>query len=753
MKLNRLAIIPFFLAILLSSGVFCLLYTTTGLKALAYGVEKFIPGKVIIDKISGNLVYGAKLENITINDEHASLYIHSLTFNLDQRKLFSFAIKVPKYSIEKVDISFNPKSSPLIGDKKNFISSMNGTFYLKKTNFFVSINEITGSWQNESFKGYLSFIKKNNLLTFNKSTFNIANNSITVSTNQDNAKWNIDFKDLSSIHPQLKGKFTATTFFSKTIDLDNIINILPTNEFDNYVEMNEVQFKNNPPISAKIKLSGKRQNHNIMLNLSTNPINKISLNALGKLEDNQWVVCFTKLFSSNKHLNEWNFNDKSYLNIANNNLTADVNLKTSSQNEVYTKFSIKDFLSKGKISGNINMHLFDQSLLMQMFPDISRFKANINATVRFSGTLQKPILSGDLNLQDGTMRIAQLGIKIKPFSANAQLSQNGKLIVKANGEIRNAPGTFNVSGYAYPFKENIPNQFTFIANEMEFINNNEAKLTANSELLIKYLNNSLQLKGDINIISGQIEINDEQSTVKTTKDIVFVNESSQQNTDSLNFTPDINLRIHKNVAFKGFGLDSNISGKLHIAKIDDNYSAQGRISIKSGTYQLLGQSLNISHGRLIYPPGSLINNPTLDIKMLDKNGAGLLIQGNANNPKIENNGLINDQQVLSQILNSTGSPVVNKIQEKFSFEQFGIEDSNSSDLIEDENKNGNLLSNKSLVIGKKLTNKIYLQYLKSLMDNNNAVRVKCALGKFWAIGMESGTNGNGADLSFVIDKN
>ena len=57
------------------------------------------------------------------------------------------------------------------------------------------------------------------------------------------------------------------------------------------------------------------------------------------------------------------------------------------------------------------------------------------------------------------------------------------------------------------------------------------------------------------------------------------------------------------------------------------------------------------------------------------------------------------------------------------------------------------------VTGKKLTDKVYVQYSQSLMDNNTAMRLKYALGKFWSVGVESGTNGNGVDLGFAVHKN
>ncbi len=61
------------------------------------------------------------------------------------------------------------------------------------------------------------------------------------------------------------------------------------------------------------------------------------------------------------------------------------------------------------------------------------------------------------------------------------------------------------------------------------------------------------------------------------------------------------------------------------------------------------------------------------------------------------------------------------------------------------------------MIGRSLGKHFYLQYLHSMSEASQRVRLKYALNNIWSIGIESGTAedgtvGGGIDLSFVIER-
>jgi len=494
--------------------------------------------------------------------------------------------------------------------------------------------------------------------------------------------------------------------------------------------------------------------------------NNSELNSKGNLSIASGQAEFT---DTNQQLDAMAFQGGSAnFELQNHNIHLAANFAADQDNNLSAKLQID---RDQQLDGNITATFNDLSWIMRLCPDITRLKGNISGETNISGSLQQPRVITKFELNNGTLRIPILGVKIKPLTASLTSTDLGKFFLTANGTMRDGPGTLKLSGYFEPFKPGIPNEFELIGAGFEFVHTITAQLIADAKLKLALKNiNTLAIAGDIKILSGTINLDDNQNDkdVQISSDVVFVDNSPVRTKTDFNIIPNLNLRIEKNVLFKGYGLDADISGKLEITKPAQNLLGNGRVSLKTGTYKIPGKTLYISHGRLIFPPGTLLNNPNLDIMMTtskpgmqnittakNQEVIGIYIHGTASKPKLENAGLVGDNQAVNQILNATGSPVVDKIQEKFALEQFGVESNDENDVHLGPNKSSmaTALDNKNLVIGKKLTDKIYLQYMKSLMDTNNAVRLKYALDKNWAVGVESNSTGNGADLSFAVHKN
>ena len=131
------------------------------------------------------------------------------------------------------------------------------------------------------------------------------------------------------------------------------------------------------------------------------------------------------------------------------------------------------------------------------------------------------------------------------------------------------------------------------------------------------------------------------------------------------------------------------------------------------------------------------------------------MQGTAQKPTISESGLANSKDgVLSQAMLSGSSVISNNLlHDKLKISELGIAAHNNSDIeFFDDPKDKASLKHKDVVVGRPLGNRLYLQYLHNLGEVNNRVRLKYSLNKTWDIGLESGTQGNGVDLSFHIER-
>lgn len=455
--------------------------------------------------------------------------------------------------------------------------------------------------------------------------------------------------------------------------------------------------------------------------------------------------------------------------ISSNNLrSAYLQLKMYSnlQNNLSANISITNY----KLDGQVKIIADDLAFLMQWMPDVTRLKGKFDSLVNIAGTLEQPAITSETHLTEITATVPVLGIKIKPMEVHALGDKNGKFTVTGKGAMRRGTGDFNFSGYIEPFKNDLPNAFTFVGSNLEFVNNQLAHLTASNNFKIHFAaaQKRLDITGNIEVHKGNITIADKRTQTVKSKDIVFVNEEVElvpKNLIVLN--PDINIRISEGVHFSGFGLHADVTGKLNISHRHDALYADGRVTIKEGSFQLPGQKLTINRGRLLYPPGTLLANPVLDIKMIDKiqgqsseksaeHNLEVSVQGTAQKPVISESGLAgNKDRAISQAL-LTGSSIIshNLLQDKLKISEIGLaqQDTHEIEFFDDPSKYKNSFRYKDFVLGRSLSRKVYIQYLHSMGEANKRVRLKYFLNNIWAIGIESGTQGGGADLSFTIER-
>lgn len=422
-----------------------------------------------------------------------------------------------------------------------------------------------------------------------------------------------------------------------------------------------------------------------------------------------------------------------------------------------------------KIDGKIDVYARDLSFIMRWLPDVTRFKGELHSNISVSGSIAKPLFISKTSVKNITATLPRLGVKIKPMTIMVESDQQGRFTINGNGKMRRGPGEFTFHGYVEPFKDDIPNKMHLHGVNVEFVNNHLAHLVASADLDFVYRTeaNQLDLSGDITVQQGHVTYNKNPNTVVKSKDVRFKSELDAEHNQAMRINPTIFLRIEDGIKFSGFNLSGDISGKLDIHSKNDVLYADGRVTIKTGEFSLPGQQLHIEHGRLLYPPGSLLTNPILDIKLYsqqedvgntsDTDRIVVLAQGPAQNPTISAQGLAEDQdKALSQAL-LTSSGVVSKhlsILKHLQLSEVGIdsrEDLNM-EFFATQNKYNPDFKHKDLVIGRKFGKRTHIQYLHGLGDTNKKARLKYKINKNWYVGVESGTAGSGVDLGFAFER-
>jgi len=144
-----------------------------------------------------------------------------------------------------------------------------------------------------------------------------------------------------------------------------------------------------------------------------------------------------------------------------------------------------------------------------------------------------------------------------------------------------------------------------------------------------------------------------------------------------------------------------------------------------------------------------------------KDDLEIVVQGTVQKPTIRESGLSeNSDKAISQAL-ATGSGMLSKkiTGGKFRLPELGLTSraDHTVNFFDDRGKHRSSLAEKDLVVGMPLGKKLHVEYLQGLSsvnatDINKRVRLKYDFHENWAVGVESGDQGGGADLSFTFEK-
>jgi translocation and assembly module TamB len=170
---------------------------------------------------------------------------------------------------------------------------------------------------------------------------------------------------------------------------------------------------------------------------------------------------------------------------------------------------------------------------------------------------------------------------------------------------------------------------------------------------------------------------------------------------------------------------------------------------------------------------------------------GLQIQGNAKSPRVQlysspialsqtnilsylvlgHSSDEGNQNDFQRLLNATAllnletqdrANILSQLQQTFHIDKLGFESgaqainnnatANSNPNDPNGKKNLPLEQNPSIIVGKKLSPKLYLSYNIGLLQPNNTLKMRYTINPYFSLQTESSNTGNGADLFYTIEK-
>lgn len=481
-----------------------------------------------------------------------------------------------------------------------------------------------------------------------------------------------------------------------------------------------------------------------------------------------------------------------------------------SSDNIQLQINLPDYRSgfpnlKNRIDLSLQTNLSNLDFISDLFPDIRVTGGKIAGNFHLTGTLQKPILNGEMNFLNGKVLLPQLDLTLNDASIHS--NEIGPVIhYTAHAIAGKDPVT--IVGETDLTKPGKPSTFKITGNNILLVDTPEYTIYGTPDVTASFVGTQLNLSGTVFIPSGVIRPHDFRNVTQLpANEITFVGTPKVVGASPWQTNMNLKIIAGEHLVVDSFGIHGLLDGTVQLIQPpNQTLLANGKIGIHHGSYRAYGHELKISHGSFMQFTNSPITNPTLSIEATRKINAstgaqiqsfateaivvGMDIHGPLKNPDINlfsSSGDLSQSDILAYILtgattnnglfsapnntNSHGSfaytanlldaaklggagvgntaGLIAKIQSGLGFSELGFESDTTFDAI------GNPLGNQTnFVVGRHLSRDFYIRYSRGIygpgLAQENKITLRYLFRQHWAIQLETSELGNGSDTGADI---
>ena len=417
--------------------------------------------------------------------------------------------------------------------------------------------------------------------------------------------------------------------------------------------------------------------------------------------------------------------------------------------------------ANGPLSGQVAFQLTSLSPLALLTTDLREISGQVRGDFALAGTLRQPLMDGNIRLHNGNALVPALGVAVTDLQMDVQGSPRGQLDV--NGSATLGEGTLTLTGTLDPREWPATVNLSLDGQRLRVADRPDARVLLNPSLTLKGDLDELQLGGKLTIPEAEIQPTElPEGAVTVSQDQVLVHQEGEQQS-GLPLGIDVIVNLGDKVHFKGFGLDAMLGGTLQVNQQPQQPpQLNGELVIREGRYRAYGQNLAISDGQLIFqgPP----DNPGLDIRAIRKIPSenvvvGVQLSGTLQAPEASlfSEPGMEQSQAMSYLL--TGRPLErgskgdnNRIAQALALygleKGSGVTEKLGDKLGVDEISVGSdwETDDAALMLGKQLSDRLYLTYAVGLFDAVSTVMLRYTLTRQLHLEARSSTRANSLDL-------
>lgn len=441
-----------------------------------------------------------------------------------------------------------------------------------------------------------------------------------------------------------------------SICLDKALSLKPNTETS--ITLKDIDLAKLPiPNDGETKITGTINGHADIKFTSNNKIPTIKANIKGDKVYVQQMITSQSLpipfdiFNINAEFNEqqanldWLFSLKQLGKISGN-------------------LTIIDPIEQKKLSGQLNIDHLALAIINPLLDKNDYAKGAIDGSVKFSGSLMDPYLTGGIDLQHSEIKSSQLPIDLK--SAKLNIDFNGKSST-LKGTLTTQSGNININGNAsWNTIEKWQAQLTINGAAMEVTVPPMIVMTVVPDIKINASQDELILFGKVNIPKGKITVESlPPSSVDVSPDEVMLDKNYQviePQKFGTKISSHLEIVIGDKVSVDAFGLNASLKGNLMVAQTNKGLDLHGEVLIPKGRFHAYGQDLVIRKGIITFSGPT--DQALLDIEAIRNPDsiensnitAGIRVTGSSEEPKIEifSDPAMSQQEALSYLIRGQG---------------------------------------------------------------------------------------------------
>ena len=314
------------------------------------------------------------------------------------------------------------------------------------------------------------------------------------------------------------------------------------------------------------------------------------------------------------------------------------------------------------IQGELLIERFDLAALKVLVPQLDVLQGGINGQVKIDGTLDNPLLTGELKLSNGALKDESLPVALSAIEQSISLKGQS---ADFNGSYKLGKGIGEMQGNIVWLPTLIGHlHLTGEALEFDYQNIVKAKVSPNINLMFEP--NHLELVGEVAVPYARVKVRElPKGSISPSKDVVLVEKQAEQNTAQQKLVLNVLLKLdpleRQEVKLDAFGLTTDLQGQLRLQNNKAVIFGSGEVQLVNGRYRAYGQKLVIRDGDILFT--NALGRPYLNIEAVrdpklteDDVIAGLLVVGMAQNPTVTvfSEPVMEQQQILSYMLTGRG---------------------------------------------------------------------------------------------------